>query len=417
MRITLLAVCLLLTSSCKEKPAVTTTRKPVARLTALTGNVDHRSAETLVWQEATRGMALYNHDAVKTGQGATASVSFLDARKLKLQIEEQSLVIIDAPVDRPGDPANKGKPVDPPQVARLERGTLRGVIAPGAPPVQVVTASGEVAQIRASSSEAVPFRLRVREKGKLEVAVLKGSATVRSGGSQVQVKPHQVVEVTAKQVSQPVDLLPYPVLVAPPVDDKVQAGTEMELRWTPVEGAAMYRVQISHTVSFAERLFDNTVVVPGFKLPAPRAMQTYVWRVASVDRAGRESEFGYARRFHVRTVTKPRVAGQLLHPAESSGIQFVRGRKNSVTFRWSGDANHYALLVARDKALRRVVARRRVDRTEEVLTNLGRGTYFWGVYALDDGQRSPLFTEPYRLVITTRRPPYVRVPKTIKWKQ
>lgn len=409
----LLACLVLVAGACKEKGAPPAKSKtPVAQLARMVGEVGHRPAETLVWQQAAQGMGLHDHDAIKTGKGAAATVSFTGARKLKLEIEELSLVIIDAPAESPAAPSKKPRAV---RVARVEKGTVRGVIAPGAAPVKVVTPDGETTQIEAAGTEAVPFRLRVNKGGKLEVAVLKGSARVRSGSSEVMLKPQQVVEVGPKQVSQPVDLLPYPVLVAPPVDAKVQAGTEMELRWTPVEGAAMYRVQVSHMVSFSERLYDNTIMGPSFQLPAPRAMQTYVWRVSSVDKAGRESEFGYARRFHVETVQSA-IAGQLLHPPDNAGLPFVRGQKNPVAFRWQGEAEQYELVVARAPSLKQgVVARHRVKTTEEVLTTLRSGAYYWGVFGIHGKTRTPLFEKAHRLVITARRPPYVRVPKTIKW--
>jgi len=391
----------------------------VARLTKAEGVVDHRAARTLVWRRANQGMALFNRDAIKTGEGATAVVSFVaGGRKLKLDIEEQSLVIIEAPEVKPGPkkaPDRKTVKEPPPvHVARVEKGTVRGVVEPGGPPVKVITPDGD-AEIVADGKEPVPFRLRIRKR-KLEVAVLKGSARVRTGKSEVKLQPRQVVDVTARKISKPVELLPYPVLVAPPVDSKVEAGTEMELRWTPVEGASLYRVQVSHLVSFAERLYNTTVVVPFFKLPAPKAMRTYVWRVASVDSAGRESEFGYARRFHVQTSTEA-VPGQLLHPPDNAGLQYPRGKPKPVLFRWRGEAKLYELVVARSTSLkRRVVARRKTKQTEIVLPRMRRGEYYWGVFALDGGKRQALFKKPHRLVIASRRPPYVRVPKAIKWK-
>jgi hypothetical protein len=403
------------------EPTKPTTEKAVARLIKAEGNVDHRAARTLVWKKAKQGMELFNRDAIKTGDGASAVVSFVaGGRKLKLDIEEQSLVIIEAPEGKAGPkkaPVKKKekKEAEPPmQVARVEKGTVRGVVEPGGPPVKVITPDGD-AEIVADGKEPVPFRLRIRKK-KLEVAVLKGRARVRSGKSEVRLTPRQVVDVTAKKISKPVELVPYPVLVAPPVDARVEAGTEMELRWTPVPGASLYRVQVSHLVSFAERLYNTTVTVPFFKLPAPKAMQTYVWRVASVDAAGRESEFGYARRFHVQTSTKA-VPGQLLHPPDNASLQYPRGRPQPVLFRWRGEAERYELVVARSRSLkRRVVARRRTKHTELSLPRVRRGQYYWGVFALDGEKREALFKKPHKLVIASRRPPYVRVPKAIKWK-
>jgi hypothetical protein len=391
-------------------PKRTTAERPVAELTKVEGVVDHRPAKTLTWRSAAVGMPLHHRDAVKTGKGASARVTFSRGGGT-LEIDEQSLVVIEPPPELPPG----GKP-EPQQVARVERGTVRGVAKPGAPPVKVVTPDGKTTQIAAEGAEPVPFRVRVRKDGPLEVAVLKGRARVRSGKSEVVLKPKQVVDVTAKQISAPVDLLPYPTLTAPPVDAKVATGTEMELGWEPVEGATMYRVQVSHLLSFSVRLYDTTVVVPSFRLPAPKAMQTYVWRVASVDRAGRESEFGFARRFHVQTAVAP-VPGKLLAPPDNAGLQYV-DKPKPILFRWQGEAEGYELVVSRRPTLKGgVVIHRRCAETSLEVPGLRAGAYYWGVYARSkDKRRKPLFDDPYKLVIARRRPPYVKVPKTIKWK-
>jgi len=392
--------------------------RPVAKLAKTVGEVSHRSANTVVWKPAKQDMKLYDRDALKTGEGASAVVSFLlVGKKLRLEIEEQSLVIIEAPSQAPPQTKPKAAPTSPPRVARVERGTIRGIAEPGAPPVRVATPQGET-EISAAGKEPVPFRVRMRKGGKVEVAVLKGTAQVRSGTSEVTVEPRHVVDIERKGVSKPVELLPYPVLIAPPVDAEVVAGSDMELRWTPVGGAALYRVQVSRAVSFEERLFDTTVVTPFFKLPAPKAMQTYVWRVASVDPAGRESEFGYARRFHVKSA-EVAALGQLLHPPDNTGLQLIIGKPSPVLFRWKGEGEMFELVVARSPTLRKgVVSRRRMKETEEVLTSLHKGVYYWGVYALGEGgkDRRALFEKAYKLVISRRKPPYVRVPKAIKWK-
>jgi len=388
----------------------------VAELSKKEGQVDHRAAKTLTWASAKLKMALFHRDALKTGKGSAANVRFKTGAEL--EIEELSLIVIEAqPEPDPAQPAPKKKPARAPalQVARLEKGTLRGVVKPGAPAVRVVTPDGQTTEIRAQGDEPVPFRIKAR-KGKLEVAVLKGTASVSSGGRSVVLKPRQVVDIGAKEISKPVELLPYPELNAPPVDAKMTAGSEMELRWKAVEGAAMYRVQVSHQVSFVERLHDTTVVGALFKLPAPKSGQTYVWRVSSVDGAGRESEFGFARRFHVATANKTELPGQLLSPTQNAGIQYV-GKPRPVEFSWKGEGGPYTLVVARHESLeKRVVVRRRARGTSFTINTLGRGVYYWGVYVGRGKDRQPLFEKPHKLVVARRAPPYVKVPKAIDWK-
>jgi hypothetical protein len=402
-------------SSCSkpsEKPKPQPKQQAVAKLTKVVGSVDYRAAKTLTWRPASLRMALYHRDALKTGSGSRSHVTFKSGAEL--EIEERSLVVIEAPeVTEEPTPA-KRKDKKPVQVARLEKGTLRGVAKPGMPAVQVVTPDGRTTEIRAKGDEPVPFRIRSRKGGKMEVAVLKGTAEVRSGEDRVVLKPRQVVDVSKSELSQPVTLPPYPELTAPPVDAKVEAGTEMELRWQPVDTAAMYRVQVSHQVSFGERLHDTTVVGLQFRLPAPEAKRTYVWRVASVDAQGRESEFGFARRFHVER--SEAATGQLLAPIDNAGFQYVK-KPGPVFFRWKGEGSDFVLVIARDPSLKkRVVFRRRCKEPAEKIKGLRAGTYYWGVFVGRGRSSKPLFDKPNKFVIARRLPPYVKVPRSIDWK-
>jgi hypothetical protein len=406
-------------SSC-SKPSKKSKGQPkqqaVAKLTKIVGSVDYRAAKTLAWRPASVRMDLYHRDALKTGSGSRSRVTFKSGAEL--EIEERSLVVIEAPevTEETETPATKKdkKEKKPLQVARLEKGTLRGVAKPGMPAVQVVTPDGRTTEIRAKGEEPVPFRIRSRKGGKMEVAVLKGTAEVRSGEDRVVLKPRQAVDVSKSELSQPVTLPPYPELAAPPVDAKVEAGSEMELRWQPVDAAAMYRVQVSHQVSFGERLHDTTVVGLQFRLPAPEAKRTYVWRVASVDAQGRESEFGFARRFHVQR--SETAAGQLLAPIDNAGFQYVK-KPGPVFFRWKGEGKSFLLVVARDPSLKkRVVFRRRCKEPAEKIKGLRAGTYYWGVFVREGRSSKPLFDKPNKFVIARRLPPYVKVPRSIDWK-
>jgi len=56
----------------------------------------------------------------------------------------------------------------------------------------VLLPDGRTARIAAEGKEEVPFRLRVREGGKVEVAVLKGAAKVSLPESSVHVGTRQV---------------------------------------------------------------------------------------------------------------------------------------------------------------------------------------------------------------------------------
>lgn len=362
-------------------------------------------------------MELRQLDALKTGRAAAASVRFLAGGRL--EVEEQSLVVIEAqPQPSPAAPPGKASPpVASGRVARVEQGTVRGISEPGAP-VTVVTPDGQRTSIVAEGKEAVPFRVRVRPGGKLEVAVLKGSAKVSTAGAEaVTVKEQQAVEVSGRRVSAPAPLPGFPELLSPSVDEKFHAGIRVPLRWRTVAGAALYRVQVSDSIGFERRLADETVTVAEYNLAGPTPGRTYVWRVSSVDAAGREGEFGYARRFEVVTAAPPPAAG-LVGPPDNAGFQ-VAGAPRPITFSWNGEAEQYELVIARASSLSvgtSVLRRRLKGVTTFSVSTLAAGTYFWGVYAVAPGARRPLFEKARRLLVARRLPPGVRAPDRIDWK-
>lgn len=410
------AVLFVLLAACSSKPPAEPVSRPVvARVAALKGTVDYRKATTLAWGKARSGLELYHRDAIKTGTGSTASVLFTAGNQL--EIDEQSLVVIEAPPDRPAQTAASLQAPPPAQVAKVEHGSVRGVSRPGAPAVKVIAPDGQVAHIKAEGSEAVPFRIRVKPGGKMEVAVLKGTARVESAsGEGVTVKPQQVVDVAANKVSVPVELPPFPELTSPAVDEKFHAGTRVLLKWRAMSQAAIYRVQVSDSVSFERRIADVTVTVPELSLPAPRPGLTYVWRVDCIDAAGHEGEFGFARRFVVLTA-KPSPDEQLLTPPDNAGIQYTAAPR-PVAFSWKSAATHFELVVSRDPNLKGgMVARRRVKgSTTTTISNLGAGEYHWGVFAVSGAGKRPISEKPRRLLIARRLPPGVRVPSSITWK-
>jgi len=399
--------------------------RAVARLTSAAGAVSHRSATKLTWEDAQSGMSLAERDAVRTGDDGLATITFI-AGGGKLEVEQHSLVVIEAPrTTAPPKATGEQKPAHAPAaapVAKVERGTVRGIAKPGGAPLRVVTPDGKTTEIVATGAEPASIRLRVDDKGKLEVAVLKGAATLRTGGRQVKVAPKQVVDVTGGQVSQPVALLPYPELTVPGIDAKVAIGQGVELQWNAVEGAHHYRVQVSRSLDFSDKVFDRLVAEPRFVATDVGGEQTYAWRVGSVDAGGHEGEFGFARRFTTlqgAPATQPAAPPPevLVAPADNAAIVYVKTSR-PIDFRWQGDATAYELVVARRPSLNRgVVLRQRLQTTEYRLRRLKPGRYFWGVFAIDGKAKKALFERPRRFAVGWRRPPKVKVPNAIDWKE
>ncbi|MBW2731040.1 MAG: FecR domain-containing protein [Deltaproteobacteria bacterium] len=407
-----LAALLCLNAACDKKAPEQKGNLPksVALLKKMVGEVSHRPAGTLRWNDARAGLPLQTRDAIKTGKGASATVTF--AGGSKLEVDAQTLIIIELPQ---GDRANAVV-----AVARVEKGTVRGVVHPGVKPLEIVSKSGKRTRISATT-RPVTFRVRAVEGEKLQVAALKGVAKVQVGDETVDLEANQAVEIGTKNLGHRAPLPPFPVLQSPAVDENL-SGQDVKLSWQAAQRTLRYRVQLARSLDFSDLILDNQTEAASWTI-ARLAAGHYIWRVSSFDARGWEGEFGFARRFVIaRPDPKPTASqpsSQLIAPAPNAMV-VTTAKRMSVNFRWKPveGATSYLLVVARRSNLRRRVARIKVKKGTSYLLRLRWGTFYWGVYAIDDaGKKSPLFVEPNKLKIGRRRPPHVGVPRTInRWR-
>jgi len=399
-----------LVAGCSEKKPAPPKAESVGTIASKQGSVDHRPAKTLTWSSAEKSGHLFHRDALKTGAGSRAVVAFKGGGKLV--IDERSLVVIEAPPKK-DDPKTPGKSAPP--VARVEQGTVEGVVKPGAAPVRIVSADGKTTEIKADGDTPVAYRVRAK-KGGLEVAVLKGSAQVTSGGKTTQVAKHQAVDVSGGKVSAPIKLLSFPELSAPGVDAKIPENDEIKLAWRSVQGAVRYRIQLSNSIDFSSVLFSTSTTAVELTIKKKLSREVYVWRVSSIDKDGREGEFGFARRFSLVDAKPIETKDDPVSPANNAAVEYIK-EPRPTTFSWEGNADKYVLVVAKHPRLRgRPVIKRPLKTTSYTVKRLKPGVYFWGVYGVNKaGKKSLLAHGVRRLVVAWRRPPKVNVPG-IKWK-
>jgi serine/threonine protein kinase len=378
--------------------------RPIARLSEMWRKVDHLPQEDPRWKTARREMLLHHLDALRTGVGARAQVIF--KKGSRLDVDERSELLIEAPLPVAGQPA--------PRLARLRKGTMRVVALPGTP-IRLVTPDGKIAEVAARGDAPVSFRVTQDDEG-LELAVLKGAAAVKAGGKHLDLESNQLIDVKGDKVSGPVKLLGFPQLVAPGVDAKIRQGRKVVVRWKRVDEAKRYRVQVSHFVGFDEK-YINQVTNGTSTTLVDLKPETYIWRVRSIDAAGHEGEFGFARRFAILQGTGPVDPGikNLLRPVPSAVIEYAK-RAEPVTFSWRRAAALHEVVVARSPNLRRfTVVKRSVPGTSVSLDPLQPGVYYWGVYSVKRGRKKALFRRPRRFVIVQRKPPKIQIP-ALKWK-
>jgi hypothetical protein len=373
---------------CKDQPKQG--RRTIATLASARGDVQHRAAGTMRWSGAKTGEKLAARDAVKTGGGAGATVLFSTGSKLEL--DEKTLVIIEAP-------RAKGKKTKvAPAVARVERGVVRGQVAAGSA-IELTRPGGGSTRVAATGTTPLKLRISAGDKGALRIASLGGSATVSAGDQRVELKDKQGVAVAAgdggKTLGKKIVLPAYPQLLNPAVDAQ-RSATNIELSWRAVEGAARYHVQLAKTTSFDDLVHDTFVNDTAWRI-AKLKPGSYVWRVATASGEGWEGEFGFARRFVVKSTppAPPRRVAKLVSPL-AGRVMAAKDGKSTVIFRWEPIAgvDRYTLVIAKDAKLSEVIDRKESKQRRRRL-RLPIGSYHWGIFGPPrDGKPEPLFDSP-----------------------
>jgi hypothetical protein len=155
---------------------------------------------------------------------------------------------------------------------------------------------------------------RAHSKAQFEVAfdaesrqtrteVRAGSAEVQAAGTRVTLKPLERLEISATQQVTRRKVPPAPSLIEPAdqhlfVYEEPASGSTA-LRWSPLPGAARYRLQIARTPLFGDLLLDKSdirsasVRIPGLQ------QGSYHWRVSSIDAGDVETQFSEMRKFKI----------------------------------------------------------------------------------------------------------------------
>jgi len=387
----------------------------IATCSATSGQVEVKRRSEGFWGPAPVGAVFRPGDWLRAGAGAYARVEFLGSGALEL--DENATVILDeqeaAPTSDGGTSAGRTA------LVAVEAGAVRGVMqaADGgtARPLMFATADGQRGQLEASAGAGpVEFSLTRRER-KTEVAVSSGEATLAFSGQRRTLKEGIAEELALGKLVELVLLKPPP-LSGPRPDARLHfaPGRAVPLRWDAVNDARGYRVQIARDAAFRSVVETREVERTELNF-VPREATGYSWRIATRDAAGRLGAFSGSRRIHLEASAP---ADRLVEPEPNAAFGHA-GEAVRIAFRWrpEPDAVQYRLVVARGPDLDRdrvATELTRADRRE--ISSLGPGTYWWGVFAIEDGDVRPLHLSARPLVVKKVSASTLRAPKkVIQW--
>ena len=260
---------------------------PIARLTAVEGQVPLRPNAGEAWTAARLSALLHVGDAVQTDARSGAVISF-DSGSV-VRVRPDTIVFVGG---------------------SAESSTAAWRVSAGRVNFAVGGAGEEIA------TPSTRTRAQANAAGQLDVGdggtglkIFSGQAELQTSlGQSVSLSANQAVHVDgAGRAGATLALPPAPSLLAPAPRSTLPftapPGAVTTLRWTPAAGAASYRVALDFNVTQAELLLSAALDLPGITGTAHdlTAMDPgrYFWRVAGVTADGLEGAFSRVSLFSI----------------------------------------------------------------------------------------------------------------------
>jgi hypothetical protein len=263
-----------------------------AHFTALDGTVRVRKANGNSWIRADYNVPLEKGDVVQTGSEGMAKVVFNDGTNYT--VKQDSLIVIEENSANDQQQTNVAVAVTTGTVdlttATYAQGSKSQVIVAGAK-----------ASLAPESSAMVRNDPKADQH---EILVKKGSGDIERNGEVVRLSNWEKVSFQSesktmekgKEVGPPTPIAPgnmMPIFIA-----ENEKTKDVEFSWSPMSGAAGYRLRISHNPYFSSLLLDRkveaaSVVVTGLVQGA------YYWDIQSYDAGGKESVESEKNRFTI----------------------------------------------------------------------------------------------------------------------
>lgn len=257
-----------------------------AQFISLQGEVEFRRGDGGDWQEARSRVQLQPGDYVRTSEGGSAEIMFLDGTLYTVRPNTQ--FIVSASAAGPGGSQE--------QSIQMEYGWVN--LSTSARSSNIKT-PGAVARVK-ESSEAFVAVDKATSQGRFG-AVSGGMELAARGGMRREIGALEQVTQTGDLLSDPKPLAAPPQLLDP--DDNLtldlDRANRVVLAWTPVPGAPRYSLQVSRNHLFVDNVIDAENRTKTRATLGVRGEGTFQWRVAAYGSDGLLGPWSQTRRFRV----------------------------------------------------------------------------------------------------------------------
>lgn len=256
-----------------------------AQFMSIQGDVEYRRGDGGEWQEARTRVSLQNGDYVRTSEGGSAEIMFVDGTLYTVRPNTQFIVSSARSAEGREE-----------QTIQMEFGWVDLSTNQGTSNVRTPNAVARV-QERSEAFVAVDPKSNQGRFG----AYSGGIELTAKGGLKREVKPLEQVVQTGDLLSESAPLPTRPTLVTPSdnVDLDMDRAPRLALTWDPVNGASRYALQVSRSHLFVDNIIDvKNRTAPKATLGL-RGEGTFQWRVAAFDRNGVQGPWSQVWKFRV----------------------------------------------------------------------------------------------------------------------
>ena len=290
-----------------------------ANFTALDGQVKIKRHNSDNWVNADFNTPLEKDDVVQTGPDAMARIVFADGSNYT--VKPDSLIVIQENSMNAEQQTDVAVQVTTGTVdlstATYNQGSKSGVIVGGA---HANFSPDSSAQVRSDP-----------RADKNEIIVKKGGGDVTRNNETVHLGEYENVNFTqdAAHMTKGKAMAP-PILIAPanmlPIETD-GSPKEVDLSWSPISTAKIYRVRVSKNPYFSSTVVDKKVATTGMVVPGLKE-GPYYWLVQSVADDGHESIESERNRFTIipKQAEKSNILLELQDLVQHGRLIEVRGK-------------------------------------------------------------------------------------------
>jgi cbb3-type cytochrome oxidase subunit 3 len=257
-----------------------------AQFIQIQGDVEYRRGDGGEWQEARSRVQLQPGDYVRTSEGGSAEIMFVDGTLYTVRPNTQFIV-------SPGSPgAGKAE-----QSIVMEYGWVNLSTSPKS--ASNVKTPGAMARVQ-QDSEAFVSVDKETSQGRFG-AYRGGMELASNGGLTREVGALQQVVQTGDLLSEPKPLPGRPELIEP-ADNRaldLDQTRRLVLAWAPVQGATRYALQVSRSHLFVDNVIDAENRAKTRATLGLRGEGAFQWRVAAYGADGLQGPWSEPRKFRV----------------------------------------------------------------------------------------------------------------------